>query len=70
MDLVSQLRGIRPGEDSVRADGGEVERHGERHGSSIFTYHEPRPPTPSSTRKTGATWWRKYSAVRFRSCER
>ena len=44
MDLVSQLRGIRPGEDSVRADGGEVERHGERHGSSIFTYHVPRLP--------------------------
>jgi D-lactate dehydrogenase (cytochrome) len=40
MDLVAELRRILPGEDGVRADGGEVERHG----SSVFTYHDPRPP--------------------------
>jgi D-lactate dehydrogenase (cytochrome) len=40
MDLVSELRSILPDEESVRADGGEVERHG----GSIFTYHDPRPP--------------------------
>ena len=40
MDLVAELRRILPSEDGVRADGGEVERHG----SSVFTYHDPRPP--------------------------
>jgi D-lactate dehydrogenase (cytochrome) len=40
MDLLSELRSILPDEESVRADGGEVERHG----GSIFTYHDPRPP--------------------------
>jgi D-lactate dehydrogenase (cytochrome) len=40
MDLVAELRRILPGEDCVRADGGEVERHG----SSVFTYHDPHPP--------------------------
>jgi D-lactate dehydrogenase (cytochrome) len=40
MDLVSELRKILPGEDGVRADGGEVERHA----GAIFTYHDPRPP--------------------------
>jgi hypothetical protein len=28
MDLVSELRNVLPDEGSVRADGGEVERHG------------------------------------------
>ncbi|MGH3106306.1 MAG: FAD-binding oxidoreductase, partial [Rubrobacteraceae bacterium] len=40
MDLVSELRSILADPESVRADGGEVERHG----SSVFTYHDPRPP--------------------------
>ena len=40
MDLVSELRSILADPESVRADGGEVERHG----SSLFTYHDPRPP--------------------------
>jgi D-lactate dehydrogenase (cytochrome) len=40
VDLISRLREILPDEERVRADGGEVERHG----SSIFTYHDPRPP--------------------------
>ena len=40
MDLVSELRRILADPESVRADGGEVERHG----SSVFTYHDPRPP--------------------------
>src|ERR671917_85958 len=40
MDLVAELRKILPGEDGVSADRGEVERHG----SSVFTYHDPRPP--------------------------
>src|SRR5918992_363738 len=40
MDLVAELRKILPDEDAVFADGGEVERHG----SSVFTYHDPRPP--------------------------
>lgn len=40
MDLESELRSILPDEESVRADGEEVERHG----GSIFTYHDPRPP--------------------------
>src|SRR5918997_3353372 len=40
MALVTELRKILPDEDAVFADGGEVERHG----SSVFTYHDPRPP--------------------------
>ena len=40
MDLISHLREILPDEERVRADRREVERHG----SSIFTYHDPRPP--------------------------
>ena len=40
MDLVSELRKILPNEGSVRAEGGEVERHG----GGIFTYHDPHPP--------------------------
>jgi D-lactate dehydrogenase (cytochrome) len=40
MDLVAELRRILPGEDGVRADGGEVERHA----GGVFTYHDPRPP--------------------------
>ena len=40
MDLLSDLRNILPEEESVRADGGEVERHGD----GMFTYHDPRPP--------------------------
>jgi D-lactate dehydrogenase (cytochrome) len=40
MDLLSELRNILPDEESVRADGEEVERHG----GGMFTYHDPRPP--------------------------
>jgi hypothetical protein len=40
MDLVSELRNVLPDEGSVRADRGDVERHG----GGIFTYHDPRPP--------------------------
>ena len=40
MDLVAELRRILPSEESVRADGGEVERHA----GGIFTYHDSRPP--------------------------
>jgi D-lactate dehydrogenase (cytochrome) len=40
MDLVSELRKILPDEESVRADGGEVERHA----GAMFTYHDPHPP--------------------------
>jgi D-lactate dehydrogenase (cytochrome) len=40
VDLISRLREILPDAGSVRTDGGEVERHG----SSVFTYHDPRPP--------------------------
>ena len=36
MDLLSDLRNILPEEESVRADGGEVERHGD----GMFTYHD------------------------------
>jgi hypothetical protein len=49
MDLVAELRRILPGEDGVRADGGEVERHA----GGVFTYHDPRPPTRSSTPGAG-----------------
>src|SRR4030095_15537082 len=40
MDLISELRSILTDPESVRDDGGEVERHG----SSVFTYHDPRLP--------------------------
>ncbi|HEU4494483.1 MAG TPA: FAD-binding protein, partial [Rubrobacteraceae bacterium] len=40
MDLLSELRSILPDENRVLADEGELERHG----SSIFTYHDSRPP--------------------------
>src|SRR5215212_9571966 len=40
MDLVSELRKILPDEESVRADGEEVERHA----GAMFTYHDPHPP--------------------------
>jgi D-lactate dehydrogenase (cytochrome) len=40
MDLLSELRSILPDENRVLADEGELERHG----SSIFTYHDSRSP--------------------------
>ena len=40
MDLVTELRRILPEEDAVLADGKDFERHGD----SVFTYHDPRPP--------------------------
>jgi D-lactate dehydrogenase (cytochrome) len=40
MDLLSELRAIVPDGDRVRADAETVERHG----ASVFTYHDPRAP--------------------------
>ena len=40
MELLFELRSILPDENRVLADEGELERHG----SSIFTYHDSRPP--------------------------
>ena len=40
MDLLSELRSILPDENRVLAGREEVERHG----GSIFTYHDSRPP--------------------------
>ncbi|HEX2181809.1 MAG TPA: FAD-linked oxidase C-terminal domain-containing protein [Rubrobacteraceae bacterium] len=54
MDLVAGLRKLLPGEDAVRADAGEVERHA----GAIFTYHDPHPPDavvyPESTDEVAA----------------